>query len=690
MKRRPNCTDEGWPATGRIPQILRMRSNGARSCLGRILPVALAVLFILAGCGLFHHDRTIGKGGGTATTSDKALSVTFASGQLAADTHVALSRDVDDAPPPVDGFAPLDQPFDIHLDKTATGGTVTAHYDLPAGIAVDTSKIVMFIEDSGQWRIVPATVDPTKRTVTGSWPHFSKGHTAWYDPAFKVGDAASWSWKKVKSGANWVGDRTADAAKAVVAGAVGLTGGTTDTARCSTDSKYWQITNSAGMTGCVEARDDQQRWPARVNDRYPYPLKVKLPAGTTAPGWTDLLDTHDPIDLVIAMIASRGDQRIVPAGKTVPLHLTGDAPAEVRLTATIDPYTVSARAVELIVAAVTAGITAESLAAARTTIATLESELETEFLTARKAGHTHYTLAEYINDTQSQNSLVQMRKRALRNATAAYAISQFFDLLDLGECLAAQVKTAAASTGSFAKQVSTGINLMINTCFHDYAEKAIRTTYRTTVALLDPATQAAQLEDPVKGMLSQVKTIAPVVGTGISEGLKTITLGGVDLTHAQVVLSRPGNRLTNVDWVQLAGPQLNCGSLDPELRKAQQYDITGDGIPDSFVTLDCYTGTDRYPSTLLVYDGTSSPQQPQLLGAPLTSNDDFYLFGKPCLKFSGRNVTVRGSRYRAADPPPAPTLRVTQTITWTGTAFTRGHTGVTDAPPGQLAFVDCS
>ncbi|MBM2618784.1 hypothetical protein JIG36_24810 [Actinoplanes sp. LDG1-06] len=241
--------------------------------------LALTTLASVTSCSWFYDDgHEVSRSGGSVSSGDGKVRVTFTSGQLSENTKVTIAQD-EEGPAPVPGFVPLNRPFDVALDHPARGGTVTVSYRPPSGVTVDPSRVAMFIEENGSWVLVPAIVDPAKHTVSGSWPHFSKGHVAFFNPLAAAGDAAAWSWDKVKDGGGWLVDRSGDVVKGIAAGAVGLTGGTTDTARCVSKAKEWTVKNSTGMTGCVSARDEHGMWPARVNDRYPYPLVVDLPDG---------------------------------------------------------------------------------------------------------------------------------------------------------------------------------------------------------------------------------------------------------------------------------------------------------------------------------------------------------------------------------------------------------------------------
>ncbi len=640
-----------------------------RSCAAATL--AVVTLLSTTSCSLFRSEgELVDKAGGAASSDDGRLRATFTSGQLPDDTRVTITQNVA-GPDPVPGFVPLSQPFDISLDHNAGGGTVTAAYQLPAGITAHPGQLVMFIEEHGTWKLVPTTADPATRTITGTWPHFSKGHIALFNPILTVGDGAAWSWDKVKAGTGWVVDKTGDVAKGIAAGAVGLTGGTTDTVRCKTPAKEWTAVNSTGMTGCVEAKDKSGVWPAKVNDRYPYPLVVDLPVGTIGPGWRDLIDTHDPVELVLAMIASRSNRLAVPAGATVPFKLTADAPRTLRLDARLDAKIMAVKALGLIAAVLTRGASAAEVAAARAEIAVLEKELEDAFIAARQAGSKANTLGDYIQDTQADNSLVQMRKKALRKEQNSVTVNHIFNLLDLVACGTSAVTGAAQAGLSFTKQVGSLMNAMFDKCFPVFVKASITTQYQAELAKMNPTEQLKRIGDLTTGLLEQARDLRSTAAVSISGLIDTLSLGTINSSKARVTLNRPRppSRLRNVDWVKAAGPRLNCGSNGAEQYfKTVYYDITGDEVPDSFVLLNCFVGAGRTSDHLMIYDGASDPTAPRLLGVRPENMPGRHFTGG-CLQFDGRVVTMLSREYAPADPSSSPTRGVKVLAMWTGSRF---------------------
>ncbi|MFF5077706.1 hypothetical protein ACFY36_11680 [Actinoplanes sp. NPDC000266] len=633
--------------------------------------LAAVLLLPMAGCSLFHHDdgSKISSSGGSTATKDGSVRVSFGPGQLTGDTKVTIVQN-GDGPAPVAGYVPLDRPFDISLDHQAQGGTVSAVYQPPAGINVDAARVSMFIEEDGQWVLVPSTVDAATRTVSGRWPHFSRGHLAFFDPLLDAGDAAAdWSWDKVKAGTGWIVDRSGDVANGIAAAAVGLTGGTTDTVRCPTTAKEWVVTNSTGMTGCVAVRGSDSMWPAKVNVRYPYPLVVSLPDAAVGPGVFDLLDTHDPIELALAMVMSRSGKLAVPAGASVPLKLAGNAPRSLRLNAKLDSSVMAVKAVGLLALAVTRGRSGAEISAMRAELNAVEKDLWDAFIAERENHSSGYTLAEYLRDTQADNGLLQQRKKMISRAENAGAVEDFFDKVELISCGTSLVLGAKDASLSFTKQVGKLIDAIFDKCFGVFVKASVTHGYKAQMALLNPAEQAKQIGDLTTGLLEQAKDLRSSVAVGVSGIIDTLSLGKANTATARVTLNRPvpPSRLRNVDWVAAAGARLRCGEVGAEQYFATMYhDITGDEVPDSFVLLNCYVSAGRTSDYLFVFDGASNPAAPRLLGQRPPDMVGRHFTGG-CLQFDGKVVTMLSRDYGPVAPSGTPTFGVKVLAMWTGT-----------------------
>ncbi len=152
-----------------------------------------------------------------------------------------------------------------------------------------------------------------------------------------------------------------------------------------------------------------------------------------------------------------------------------------------------------------------------------------------------------------------------------------------------------------------------------------------------------------------------------------------------IMAPRRESRLRDVGWLAVAGPNLGCDREPEMLRDPVEHDITGDGVPDTFVTLDCYTSNQIYPDHIEVYDGASDPAAPALLGV-LTDGvrANFHL---KCLTFDGRTMHTRGFVLRGGDPAGVPSLLGVRTATWDGTLFRVSELATSDAPDGYGSSV---
>jgi hypothetical protein len=131
------------------------------------------------------------------------------------------------------------------------------------------------------------------------------------------------------------------------------------------------------------------------------------------------------------------------------------------------------------------------------------------------------------------------------------------------------------------------------------------------------------------------------------------------------------DRLRAVDWVAVAGRDLNC-TEPPKLAPfgVQAYDITDDGIADSFVAMKCPTMKAPQPYQVEVFDGSSDPKNPTRIDAlTRTMGDDpaleIYLDGSDgCLYFSNRTVIIRGTMRNTSDPSAQPAVLGFVVRTW--------------------------
>lgn len=111
---------------------------------------------------------------------------------------------------------------------------------------------------------------------------------------------------------------------------------------------------------------------------------------------------------------------------------------------------------------------------------------------------------------------------------------------------------------------------------------------------------------------------------------------------------------------------------------AETFDITGDGVRDAFVPLECVTGDASSFTELEVFDGASDPRSPRRLGilTNIPSYDGTYedaiAVGVKVrgLEFADRQVTIVGDMYVLEDPKACPSIRTIRTAIWDGSNFT--------------------
>jgi hypothetical protein len=100
--------------------------------------------------------------------------------------------------------------------------------------------------------------------------------------------------------------------------------------------------------------------------------------------------------------------------------------------------------------------------------------------------------------------------------------------------------------------------------------------------------------------------------------------------------------LRGVDWVHVAGRDLNCLDQVEKAGDEYLYDITGDGAEEVFVVMHCVTGDapQPEPDQLEVFDGSSSRANPTRLAVLVHSSAQMTL--DDCMYFSGHRAFARG------------------------------------------------
>ncbi len=202
-----------------------------------------------------------------------------------------------------------------------------------------------------------------------------------------------------------------------------------------------------------------------------------------------------------------------------------------------------------------------------------------------------------------------------------------------------------------------------------------------------PDTQSAVLAFIPNGTSLQVVS-TPVTGADGAPWYE-VTYNGVQGYVSATLLSpnksqaapSHASRLLNVNWMQVAGTSMDCSvpGIGREVDSVRTYDITGDGVSDSFVQVACRTGDASAWDQLEVYDGASDPAALRRLGiiiqAPNTHNEEVYAVTGMrirALAFSGHRVTVTGAMNRASDPIHCHSLIARRTATWNGHGFDLG------------------
>ncbi|MCA1706292.1 MAG: hypothetical protein LC808_24710, partial [Actinobacteria bacterium] len=145
--------------------------------------------------------------------------------------------------------------------------------------------------------------------------------------------------------------------------------------------------------------------------------------------------------------------------------------------------------------------------------------------------------------------------------------------------------------------------------------------------------------------------------------------------------------LRETPWLEVVASDVDCSTpgLGVELRwPPKKHDITSDGILDSFVPVECFTGDASSDTQLEVFDGASNPAWPTRIGVLTTMSnvwDDptvtIYPFNIKHIRvnevsFNNRMVTIKGDGYIADDCLHCPSYAITQQISWTGNGFSFG------------------
>jgi len=229
------------------------------------LVMFVVVALVAAGLVITHylHGKAIEPSGGTVTSADGSVSVTFGPGEVNRRTRVDVNVGLGGSAPP-DMVAPLGRPFDITaVSGAARTGSVSVRIGpLPPGVAPDL--VVMLVEEGSGWRALDTTFDPATGTASARWPHFSTGVVGLFDPLFDARDATvdigaktakgavEWTGEQYDRARDWSAKRTADVTAKITEGLVAAVGGTVHEVTCDPASADWTFTGSASGGGDTE------------------------------------------------------------------------------------------------------------------------------------------------------------------------------------------------------------------------------------------------------------------------------------------------------------------------------------------------------------------------------------------------------------------------------------------------------
>jgi hypothetical protein len=242
-------------------------------------------------------------------------------------------------------------------------------------------------------------------------------------------------------------------------------------------------------------------------------------------------------------------------------------------------------------------------------------------------------------------------------------------------------------------------------------DAACRSEYATITQTMSPSVQindrtvdrttAESLLRSSKGSLSAIRLTLESIGDDSTSGTvyyrygkTTILISQAGAVLAYLTTGRStaafaarDNRLKAVDWTMVAKHDLKCPefTLGPEASSefpARAYDLTGDGVADEIVDMDCRTGDGSSDDQIEVFDGTSPPSAPRRLGVLTAIGDGVRTRS---ISMSGRTVTIKGAIATPDGPAGCPKISTTQRITWNGVTFSFGTLKKTPVKGGDCA-----
>ena len=520
------------------------------------LMVAAGVVILTRHSGS-SDTTTIGVLGGTATSTDGQVSVTFSPGELAADTSIHMITDDRSAPPPPAGVVPAAPPFSITPagDGSHQGSVTVQAPKLPDG--VDPSTMVMMVSEGSGWRALETAVDPTTHAVTAYWPHFSKGFIGvpgWIGDAFNAAkngtkQAAQWSWDNFKDGLAVVGRATKELTAKLAALTVGMLGGTLEHPHCDTSAEEWKVTAQApnellpsALEACIEEREPNGSWKMKVVNHFPFPFMLKLPPNVSV-NWDQLINEAEyPIeDAVIATAEGMLDRTMVYGGKTLEIEIHGNANPTLDLNGFIDPISMGLKAIMLALTVFTAG---ESTAAMESMHSVLDLEVKALVEAQVRSGD---SLMSEVVSQELWNNAVQRSARAEeieKTVTLPGAADLYFTAMDLVNCglgvyhyfTEEDEAPPAGSSAELGERVTdtnsqTSLGHLVNECF----TSAILAVFKV-LNLINPSSSFSNPEELVKALGEQVLSAVRVSMT--QTALEAAAVTGVNYVQTGLHLQR--------------------------------------------------------------------------------------------------------------------------------------------------------
>jgi hypothetical protein len=141
----------------------------------------------------------------------------------------------------------------------------------------------------------------------------------------------------------------------------------------------------------------------------------------------------------------------------------------------------------------------------------------------------------------------------------------------------------------------------------------------------------------------------------------------------------------HVDFATLSHPDMNCapaglgGKID--VVKVVAADVTGDGLPEAIVRLECAHSASEWPDSVYVYGDASGT--PSLLATLLKQSGSSYATS---ISPGAKAVTLGTATWSSYAPGCCTDLNYTQTFTWDGTSFTPGPKQDVVKACGDTAF----